>query len=314
VVFVRFKKFGKTDMSVSVVGYGAWELGGNWGPIEKENGVKILNLAYDNGVNFFDTAPAYGRGQSEEIVGEFLKGKKREDLYIATKCGLEWDQKGRIRNNLKKERVLKEIDDSLKRLKCDYVDLYQIHWPDPNTPLEETAEALQQILDSKKARYIGVSNFSAQQIETLIKYVDIVSTQNYYNLLVRDVEKELFPVVDKYDLTVIPYSPLAKGLLTGKISKDYEPPKKDPRAMDEIFKNRELFVKSVEKVEELKILANKIGRPLSQMAINWLSHHKQVSTVIAGSKDEKHVLENIEAGSWELSEDIYLKIEKIVGE
>lgn len=299
-------------MNVSVVGFGAWELGGNWGPIDRENAIKILNLAYENGVNFFDTAPAYGLGKSEESVGEFLKGKKRESLYIATKCGLEWDQKRRIRNNLKKERVLKEIDDSLKRLKTDYVDLYQIHWPDPNTPLQETAEALQKILDSKKARYIGVSNFSSNQIEELVKYVDIVSTQNYYNLLVRNIEKELFPVVKKYDLAVIPYSPLAKGLLTGKISKDFVPDRRDPRAMDEIFKNRDLFDKNVEKVEELKILSNRIGRPLSQLAINWLLHHDEVPTVIAGTKDEMHLMENIEAGGWELSEDIYLKIEKII--
>jgi aryl-alcohol dehydrogenase-like predicted oxidoreductase len=309
---VRFKKFGKTDMNVSVVGFGAWELGGNWGPIDRENAIKILNLAYENEVNFFDTAPAYGMGKSEESVGEFLKGKKRESLYIATKCGLEWDQKGRIRNNLKKERVLKEIDDSLKRLKTDYVDLYQIHWPDPNTPLQETAEALQKILDSKKARYLGVSNFSSNQIEELVKYVDIVSTQNYYNLLVRYIEKELFPVVKKYDLAVIPYSPLAKGLLTGKISKDFVLDRRDPRAMDEIFKNRDLFEKNVEKVEELKILSNRIGRPLSQLAINWLLHHDEVPTVIAGTKDEMHLMENIEAGDWELSEDIYLKIEKII--
>lgn len=309
---MRFKKFGKTDMNVSVVGYGAWELGGNWGPIDRENAIKILNLAYENGVNFFDTAPAYGLGKSEESVGEFLKGKERDSLYIATKCGLEWDQKGRIRNNLKKERVLKEIDDSLKRLKTDYVDLYQIHWPDPNTPLQETAEALQKILDSKKARYIGVSNFSSNQIEELVKYVDIVSTQNYYNLLVRNIEKELFPVVKKYDLAVIPYSPLAKGLLTGKISKDFVPDRRDPRAMDEIFKNRDLFEKNVEKVEELKILSNRIGRPLSQLAINWLLHYDEVPTVIAGTKDEMHLMENIEAGDWELSEDIYLKIEKMI--
>lgn len=299
-------------MNVSVVGFGAWELGGNWGPIDRENAIKILNLAYENEVNFFDTAPAYGMGKSEESVGEFLKGKKRESLYIATKCGLEWDQKGRIRNNLKKERVLKEIDDSLKRLKTDYVDLYQIHWPDPNTPLQETAEALQKILDSKKARYLGVSNFSSNQIEELVKYVDIVSTQNYYNLLVRYIEKELFPVVKKYDLAVIPYSPLAKGLLTGKISKDFVLDRRDPRAMDEIFKNRDLFEKNVEKVEELKILSNRIGRPLSQLAINWLLHHDEVPTVIAGTKDEMHLMENIEAGDWELSEDIYLKIEKII--
>ncbi|PNR95854.1 aldo/keto reductase [Petrotoga sp. 9PWA.NaAc.5.4] len=311
---MRYKQFGKTDMNVSVVGLGAWELGGNWGPIEKENALKILNLAYDNGVNFFDTAPAYGLGKSEEAVGEFLKGKNREKIYIATKCGLEWDSKGRIRNNLKKDRVLKEIDDSLKRLNTDYIDLYQLHWPDPNTPLEETAEALQIILESKKARYIGVSNFSEGQIETLIKYVDIVSTQDYYNMLVRDVERKLFPVVRRYNLTVIPYSPLAKGLLTGKISKDFVPSKNDPRAMDEIFRNRDLFLKNIEKVEKLKILSNRIGRSLSQIAINWLLYHKEVSTVIAGSKNEKHVLENIEAGDWELSEDIYLKIEEIIAD
>jgi aryl-alcohol dehydrogenase-like predicted oxidoreductase len=205
-------------MNVSVVGLGAWEIGGNWGPIEEEHALKLLNLAYINGVNFFDTAPVYGFGKSEEVIGKFLNQIPRDKVYIATKCGLEWDSRGRIRNNLKKDRVLKEIDDSLTRLNTDYIDLYQIHWPDPNTSLEETSEALQKILDDGKARYIGVSNLNAHQIEELCEYIDIVSTQNYYNMLVRNVEKELFPIIKKFNLTLIPYSPLAKGLLTGKMT------------------------------------------------------------------------------------------------
>lgn len=140
---MKYKRFGRTNMNVSVVGLGAWEIGGNWGPIEEEHALKLLNLAYINGVNFFDTAPVYGFGKSEEVIGKFLNQIPRDKVYIATKCGLEWDSRGRIRNNLKKDRVLKEIDDSLTRLNTDYIDLYQIHWPDPNTSLEETSEALQ---------------------------------------------------------------------------------------------------------------------------------------------------------------------------
>jgi aryl-alcohol dehydrogenase-like predicted oxidoreductase len=295
-------------MSVSVVGLGAWELGGNWGPIEEEHALKLLNLAYNYGVNFYDTAPVYGFGKSEEVVGKFLNNISREKIYIATKCGLEWDSRGRIRNNLKKDRVLKEIDESLLRLKTDYIDLYQIHWPDPNTPLEETAESLQKILDDGKARYIGVSNLNAKQIEELCKYLDVVSTQNYYNLLVRDVEKELFPTVKKYKLTLIPYSPLAKGLLTGKITKDFELSKYDPRSGDKIFWDKKLFLENLDKVEKIKEISYKISKPLSQVAINWLLYHEEVSTVIAGTKNEQHLLENINSSDWEMTKDLFEEV------
>lgn len=305
---MRYKQFGKTNMSVSVVGLGAWELGGNWGPIEEEHALKLLNLAYNYGVTFYDTAPVYGFGKSEEVVGKFLNNISREKIYIATKCGLEWDSRGRIRNNLKKDRVLKEIDESLLRLKTDYIDLYQIHWPDPNTPLEETAESLQKILDDGKARYIGVSNLNAKQIEELCKYLDVVSTQNYYNLLVRDVEKELFPTVKKYKLTLIPYSPLAKGLLTGKITKDFELSKYDPRSGDKIFWDKKLFLENLDKVEKIKEISYKISKPLSQVAINWLLYHEEVSTVIAGTKNEQHLLENINSSDWEMTKDLFEEI------
>jgi len=309
---LRYKKLGKTNINVSVVGLGAWQLGGDWGPLEKDHALKLLNLAYDNGVNFFDTAPVYGFGRSEEVVGEFLNQINRDEVYIATKCGLEWDNKSRIRNNLKKERVLKEIEESLTRLKTDYVDLYQIHWPDPNTLLEETAEALQRILDDGKARYIGVSNFSAEQLEKLCKYLNVVSTQNYYNMLVRDIEKDLFPIVKKYNLTIIPYSPLAKGLLTGKITKDFEPSKDDPRAGDRIFKDKKLFLKNIKKVDKIKDISNKIGKPLSQIAINWLLYHDEVSTVIAGTKNEQHLLENINSSDWVMTKDLFEEINKLL--
>lgn len=310
---MRFKKFGITEMNVSVVGLGAWELGGNWGPIEKEHALRLLNVAYDKGVNFYDTAPVYGFGESEKVVGEFLKNIPREKIYIATKCGLEWDNRGRIRNNLKKDRVLKEIDDSLKRLNTDYVDLYQIHWPDPNISLEETAEALQKILNDGKARYIGVSNFDSKQIEEIYRYLKVVSTQNYYNMLVRDIEKELFPIIKRYNLTVIPYSPLAKGLLTGKITEDFKPSKDDPRFDDRIFRDKKLFLESLKKIEKLEEICHGLGKPLSQIAINWLLCHEEISTVIVGTKNEQHLLENIYASKWEMTNEIFKKINKVLG-
>lgn len=309
---MKYKRFGRTNMNVSVVGLGAWEIGGNWGPIEEEHALKLLNLAYINGVNFFDTAPVYGFGKSEEVIGKFLNQIPRDKVYIATKCGLEWDSRGRIRNNLKKDRVLKEIDDSLTRLNTDYIDLYQIHWPDPNTSLEETSEALQKILDDGKARYIGVSNLNAHQIEELCEYIDIVSTQNYYNMLVRNVEKELFPIIKKFNLTLIPYSPLAKGLLTGKMTEDFEPSKNDPRSGDRIFWDKKLFLENLDKVEKIKEISNRLGKPLSQIAINWLLFHEEVSTVIAGTKNEKHLIENIKASDWEMTKDLIEEINKIL--
>jgi len=311
---LKFRRIGSSELFVSTVGYGAWEIGGKgWKAGTEDESVEIVKKAFDNGITFFDTAPIYGMGRSERIVGKALK-KVRDRVVIATKVGLIWDDAGKVRKCLRKNSILQEIDDSLRRLQTDYVDLYQIHWPDEGTPAHETAEALQMILQSKKARYIGVSNYSVAQMRELSNYVPIVSLQPPYSMLDRGIEKEILPYIRQQGMSTIPYSPLAKGLLTGKISADYEVGPGDARGLDKNFTDRERFLRNIDRVERLKKIADELQVSLTQLAIKWLLHKPEVCSVIAGTTSEKHLKDNIGAADWELSEKTYEKITTIVSD
>jgi aryl-alcohol dehydrogenase-like predicted oxidoreductase len=305
------RQIGNSQLYSSVIGYGAWATGKiGWGEVNEHEVKKAIRRAYDLGVNFFDTAPVYGLGESERIVGESLKGI-REDVLIASKCGLIWDDHGKIRKHNGKVSILKEIDASLKRLNTDYIDLYQVHWPDEHTPIEETMDALNEILDAGKAKYVGVSNFSVEQIEEAKKYAPIISLQSQYNILQRNVEDAVYPYVEKENISFIPYSPLAQGLLTGKFAKGYELHEKDVRHFNPLFKGDELYNNSL-KVEALQGIADKYERPLSQLAINWLISKQNVVSVICGAKTVKQVEENTRASEWKLNAEDIVTIDKLI--
>ncbi|OZM58419.1 aldo/keto reductase [Lottiidibacillus patelloidae] len=296
------RRIGNSDIDASVIGFGAWAAGKTgWGNVD-ENEVKDAILrAVDLEVNFFDTAPVYGYGESERIIGEALQNV-REQVYIATKCGLLWDEKGKVQKHNGKESILKEVDASLKRLNTDYIDLYQVHWPDVNTPISETMDALNEILHMKKVKYVGVSNFSAEQMEEAKIYAPIISLQSQYSILKRKVENEDIPFVEREGMSLIPYSPLAQGLLTGKFSKDFIIDEKDVRAFNPLFKE-EAFAKNLEIVEKMKPIAEKYDRPLSQVAVNWLLSKKVVSSVICGARNAAQVEENTNASEWKLAKE-----------
>jgi aryl-alcohol dehydrogenase-like predicted oxidoreductase len=305
------RQIGQSELYASVIGFGAWATGkAGWGDVKEEDSIKAIKKAVELGVNFFDTAPVYGLGESERIVGKALKDV-REDVILATKCGLVWDEKGKIRKRNGKESILKEVDDSLRRLQTDYIDLYQVHWPDVNTPIKETMDALNEILASNKVKYVGVSNFSVEQMEEAKKYAPIISLQSQYSILQRDVEQGEFSFVEENNMGFIPYSPIAQGLLTGKFSRDTTFNKDDVRSFNPLFKEG-VFERNLELVEKLKPIAAKYDRPLGQVAINWLLSKRAVSSVICGARNVSQVEENCRASEWKLeAEDVQL-IDKLL--
>ncbi len=297
---MEYRKLGSSDLEVSVIGFGAWGIGGApfWDNEGDENSARSILKAYDLGINFFDTAPVYGFGHSETLIGKTLK-PVRDKVILATKCGLVWDkeQLGSIAKNAKKDSILAEIDRSLKRLDTDVIDLYQVHWPDESTPAEETMEALLKIQEQGKIRHIGVSNYSAQQMADCLKYGPIVSLQPEYSLLNRTIEKETVPFCRKHDIGIIAYSPLASGVLTGKYDKNTKFTDWRSKGIIGTFSGKE-YVRNIEKVDQLKSVANGADRTCAQLAVNWVLRQPGLTTALVGVKNEKQVEENLPAVGW----------------
>ncbi|MGQ7277587.1 aldo/keto reductase [Brevibacillus thermoruber] len=294
------RRLGDSELFPSVIGFGAWAAGKTgWGDVDERAIVEAIQTAYDLGVNFFDTAPFYGYGESERILGKTLK-PVRDKVIIATKFGIVWDDKGGFVMDVSRKNILREIDESLKNLGTDYIDLYQVHWPDHKTPIQETMETLNELVQSGKIRYIGVSNFSVEQMEEARKYAHVVSLQSQYNLLQRGVEQAEYPYVERVGMGFIPYSPLAQGLLTGKFTKETKIPEDDVRRQfNPLFKDGE-FEANVEKAEKIRTIADRYGKPMAQVAVNWLLAKPAVATVITGAKNKEQVIQNVAAAEWKL--------------
>lgn len=318
-----YKKVGKIEEEISAIGMGCWNFGGQWDNEIGDNTIKIVHAAIDKGINLFDVAPVYGFGNAEEILGEALKGGKRTKVLIASKCGLVWNEQQKISNNLTKESILEEIDKSLRRLQTDYIDIYQLHWPDYNTPIEETVSALEEIKKSGKIRYIGLSNYSQKDVEKFMSMIEISAQQSLYNMLERNTnsyhnisldyktEDEVLPMVKKYQQAFLPYSPLLQGLLTGAFKKDGNFSENDIRNANPKLKG-DLFDKYYEGALALGDFANKIGRPLNEVAFNWLRQKDEVTSIIAGASKITQLENNIRSTTWHLTEEELKEIERII--
>lgn len=318
------RRIGTTELEASVIGYGCWVISGSdfWTGTGDESSVKAVQTAFDMGINFFDVAPVYGFGHAEELLGKALKGK-RDKVIIASKCGLVWDDQKRIKNLLSKKSILKEIDDSLRRLGTDYIDIYQMHWPDYNTPIEETMEALNQIKKQGKIRYIGASNFPIKLLNEVRRYGEIVSHQCLYNMIDRNAdfyhniplyyktEEEIIPDCKANKTAFIPYSPLCQGLLSGNFKPGINFDEKDVRNANPELKGEKL-ARNLQIVEELKKVAERISKPLSQIALNWLIKNETVTTIIAGATKTAHIKDNVESAAWELDDETYKEINTIL--
>jgi aryl-alcohol dehydrogenase-like predicted oxidoreductase len=274
---------------------------------------KVIDKAIDSGINFFDTSDSYGT--SENILGEIL-GERRKKIILATKFGSRQNALGE-KSGASRGYLLAEAEESLRRLRTDYIDLYQIHYPDPQTPIDETLRALDDLVKTGKVRYVGCSNFSATQLQdaeaAAIKHSvkSFVSSQDEYSLLVRDIEREQLPLIERLGMSELPYFPLASGLLTGKYKKGSTAPKGTRLGDKQALADRYHTESNLEKVERLQRFAEARGHTLLELAFSWLLSRKAVASVIAGATKPEQVEANAKAGGWTLSADELTKIDEI---
>ena len=301
---MRYNTLGKADLKMSAIGLGTWGIGGGWfGAPDDAKAIDAIHASLDHGITLIDTAPAYGNGRSEELVGRAIKGK-RDQVVIATKCGLVWqtpDQQD-LDKCLRKQSIIHECEQSLKRLQTDYIDLYQMHWPDVNTPIEESMEALMTLHKQGKIRYIGCSNFDIPLMEEAQKYGLIQSLQPQYSLLEREVEKELLPYCREKGLGVLSYGSLGAGALTGKYK---EPPAvsgAERRATFYSFFQEPQWSKVQQLLVVLREIAEECEKPVAQVSINWVSQQPGMSCALVGAKNADQAIMNAAAGEWSLTQ------------
>ncbi len=310
------RQLGKTDMQFTTVGLGTWAMGGpweyGWGPQDDDEAIRAVLEALDQGINWIDTAPAYGLGHSEELIGRALK-QTRHKPYIATKCGILWNERKERVPRLKRDSVRRECHDSLRRLGVETIDLYQMHWAEPEPDIEEAWEEMARLAKEGKVRYLGVSNYSVQQMERVAPIHPISSLQPPYSMLRRDVEGELLGYCAEHDIGVVAYSPMQRGLLAGKF--DHErlaalAPDDHRRRAPEFQEPQ--FSATLELVEGLKKIAERRGRTVAQLAVSWVLRRPEVTAAIVGARRPGQIAETAPAADWNLSQEDIEEIEKLL--
>jgi aryl-alcohol dehydrogenase-like predicted oxidoreductase len=307
------RRIAQTDLHPSLISLGTWGIGGQpfWEPMRDEDAINTIHAALDAGIMCIDTAPVYGLGHAESIVGRALKGR-RDGVIIATKVGQNWrgTRTEDIYNNLSPASMRRELEASLMRLDVDVIDLYQVHWPDPNTPLEETFTTLAAFQREGKIRSIGVSNYTTAMMDEARKYATIVSLQPRYNLLDRFVEKELQPYCVEHGLGLLPYSPLASGLLTGKYTTNSR--FSDWRGVfgDQFREGK--YEQNLAIVDRLRPIAADLGITLAELSLAWLLAQPAVVSVLVGAFTPAQILENVKAAEVNLEEETIQRIEAVI--
>jgi aryl-alcohol dehydrogenase-like predicted oxidoreductase len=308
------RQLGNSDLKITPIGFGAWAIGGGnwdfgWGPQDDRESVDAILRALDGGLNWIDTAAIYGLGHSEEIVAKALAASKHKP-YVFTKCSMRWDKDRKIYRSLKRDSVREEVENSLRRLKLDTIDLYQVHWPEPEAEIEEGWEALTRIKEEGKLRYIGVSNFNIEQMKRVQKIAPITSLQPPYSLLNPAVEKEILPFCKENNIGVINYSPMASGLLTGKMTAERiaAMPEDDWRRRAPQFKEPKLS-RNLRLVEVLRTIGNAHSVQPGVVAIAWTLRNPAVTAAIVGARRADQVDGILPAASFRLSRDEVAKID-----
>jgi aryl-alcohol dehydrogenase-like predicted oxidoreductase len=309
---MHYRRLGSSGLKVSAIGLGTNQFGGK---VDFETAINIIQAALDAGVNFIDTADTYQGGRSEEAIGRAVAGK-RGQILIATK----------VRHRLSedpndvgasRQHILAGVENSLRRLNSEYIDLYQIHSWDDDTPIDETLRALEDLLRSGKVRYIGASNFSAWQLTwsnalaELKGWTKFVSIQPHYHMLERGIERELIPACQYFDIGILPYFPLAGGFLTGKYQRGEAPPK-GSRGESSAYVQRYMTPENFDKIEKLSAFAEADGHTLNELAQAWLLAQPQISSVISGATRIEHVQSNARAAEWELTGEALVQIKTIL--
>lgn len=317
------KKLGNSPVKVTPIAFGAWAIGGwLWGGAEERESLRAIRASYDLGITTIDTAPIYGFGKSEELVARAMEGVPRHRYQILTKYGMNWqthqgefffdtydrnDQPVKIYRYAGKEKVKQECEESLRRLKTDYIDLYQIHWADATTPIAETMQAVADLIKEGKVLAAGVCNYSAEQVEEALKTLNIVSNQIPYSMVHRDIEQAEIPQALKRGIGILPYSPLQRGILTGKIKPDHQFNPGDTRSMSRYYAPENIRRINT-MLDHIKPVADTHGATLSQLVINWTSRQPAVACVLVGARDDRQVKDNAGALSFRLSDEEIKKI------
>lgn len=310
------RRLGLSDLNVSPVGLGTWVMGGwLWGGVNDPQAIDAIEVSLKSGINLIDTAPVYGFGHSEQLVGKALKKTKlRSKVILATKCGLEWDSsQTKIRRNSSRKRILREIEDSLRRLQTDVIDLYQVHWPDANTPIRETMETLNQLKEQGKIRAIGVSNYHVSHLREASRYATLASLQPPYNLFERGIEERILPWCRENKVGTLTYGALCRGLLSGKFTQSASFPDTDIRSVDPKFKGQNL-PSYLNCVKRLQALARENNMTVGQMAILWTVAQPGVTCALVGARHGAQAKENAATLKKRLYSEMLKEIEQIVTE
>lgn len=314
---MEYRKLAHTDLTLSVVTFGSWAAGGwMWGKTDHQAAVNAIKAAYDFGVTSIDTAPIYGQGESECIVGEAIRDIPRDRVQILTKYGMRWDlAKGDfafksqdnqgnpidIYKYAGKESIIRECEASLRRLGTDYIDLYQIHWPDSTTSLSETFEAVERLIEQGKVRYAGVCNYDAALMEDAAKVINLVSDQIPYSMVNRGMDRETIPYCIRNGKSVIVYSPLERGLLTGKMRPGYQFAEGDHRKSNPFFTDASIK-RTNTFLEKLRPLAEEKEATLAQLVIRWTVEHPGVTVALVGARNPEQAIQNAKAADIVLSD------------
>lgn len=315
---MEYRPFGETGISVSTIGFGCWEIGGTYGPIDATQFDRAVHRGLDAGINCFDTAEAYGMGVSEQALGRAL-GARRHDVCLVTKVGVGYPEAPNRRDS-SRARIIASLEQSLRNLATDHADVYLIHWPDPNTPFDETFRALDDIVRSGKARYVGVSNFRLSQLEECMKLRRIDVVQYGWNMFDRRMRREIFPWCMANGVGVMAYGSLAYGLLTGAFTPDMEFDEMDWRSKRGALGSLNLFrtmfgpdhfPQNLRVVEELKPLAAKYGKSLPQFALRWTLSHPAIATGLVGFRRPEEVSENLGALGFTIADQDMAAIDAI---
>lgn len=298
---MRTKQLGTSDLHASAVALGTWPMGGTtYGAVDDNESIATIHAALDSGINLIDTAPAYGNGRAETVIGKAIQGR-RDSVIIATKVGVVQTPEG-ARKLLKPEIIRSEIENSLRRLDVDYIDLYQIHWPDPTTPIEDSIEELLKLQQAGKFRYLGVSNFDTQLMDQVQAMTNLISLQPQYSLLNREIETEILPYCRKCNIGVLAYGPLASGILAGKFRSNPEFPPNDTRYNFYPYFQEPIWSKAMQLVDILETIATKYNKPIAHVAINWLTHQPGITSALVGARHPDQAEANSAAGTWQLEE------------
>lgn len=316
---MQTRKLGYTDLHLSTVGLGTWAIGGGgwaygWGPQDDADSIRTIQRALDLGINWIDTAAVYGLGHSEEIVGQAIRGR-RDQVVIATKCGLVWDEGSTTPyGRLKAWSVRQEVEASLRRLNVDVIDLYQIHWPNPDEDIEEAWATIADLVREGKIRYAGVSNFSVEQMKRIQPIHPIASLQPPYNMLRREIEAEILPFCAAHDIGVIVYSPMASGMLTEKFSREWAAslPEDDWRKKYSGHLQEPELSANLMLLDGLKAIAARYGRTVSQIAIAWTLRRPEVTGAIVGARRPEQIAQTAPAADWALPPEVLAEVDNLL--